>query len=272
MLSETPVYSTLEGARRSRLALREHGRRDFDESESDLVRLAAHLAAIENVEQADGEDNLRKEIPAAMVDQAKANFSTSITVLFGNDHRSDYAAEIKARKEAIGKALISRLVFGIFGGLTLIAPVIIMTLVGSYIILMTLLTISLFTLAVAVILAVTMRTADSKDIVFATSAYAAVLVIFLGNSAIVQKSEGKCLNTATAEETPCLSGNKTAGVVIGVIVRTVLLIILVAGAAISVTGYAPSRGLWDLIGLSSKLPSALKRSGKKGPAKNGQTV
>lgn len=115
-----------------------------------------------------------------MVDQAKADLSTSITVLFGNDHRSDYAAEIKARKEAIGKALISRLVFGIFGGLTLTVPVIIMTLVGSYIILMNLLTISLFTLAVAVILAVTMRTADSKDIVFATSAYAAVLVIFLG--------------------------------------------------------------------------------------------
>lgn len=93
-----------------------------------------------------------------------------------------------------------------------------------------------------------------------------------GFSAIVQESEGKCFNAATAEETPCLSGNKTAGVVIGVIVGTVLLIILVAGAAISVTGYAPSGGLWDLIGLSSKLPSALKRSGKKGPAKNGQTV
>ncbi|RFU23838.1 hypothetical protein B7463_g12502, partial [Scytalidium lignicola] len=81
----------------------------------------------------------------------------------------------KARKRSL---FVSRLTMALFGGVALIAPMLIMTLHTTK--LTVLLTTSLFVVAVAVILAWWMEDAQSKDIIAATAAYAAVLVVFVG--------------------------------------------------------------------------------------------
>ncbi|KAH6670569.1 hypothetical protein B0J14DRAFT_596547 [Halenospora varia] len=76
------------------------------------------------------------------------------------------------------RKFVSRLTMALFGGAALIAPMLIMTLHQTK--LTTLLTTSLFVFAVAAVLAWWMEDAESKDIVGATAAYAAVLVVFVG--------------------------------------------------------------------------------------------
>jgi len=66
----------------------------------------------------------------------------------------------------------------LFGGLALIVPMLIMTLHPGRVTSLT--TTSVFVVAVAVILAYYMENAESKDVVSATTAYAAVLVVFIG--------------------------------------------------------------------------------------------
>ena len=68
----------------------------------------------------------------------------------------------------------------LFGGLALIVPMIIMTLHPTN--LTNLLTTSLFVLGVAIALVYLMTDAASKDIIGATAAYAAVLVVFVGTN------------------------------------------------------------------------------------------
>jgi uncharacterized membrane protein YqjE len=65
-----------------------------------------------------------------------------------------------------------------FGGLTLIVPMLIMVLDPRK--LVSVVTTSVFTLAVGLILAIWMDEAESKDMIAATAAYAAVLVVFVG--------------------------------------------------------------------------------------------
>ena len=84
----------------------------------------------------------------------------------------------RCRKE--WRDFLSRLKMALFGGLSLIIPMLIMTLHPT--ILTALLTTTLFVLAVALILASVMTDAESKDVVGATAAYAAVLVVFIGTS------------------------------------------------------------------------------------------
>ncbi|KAJ5717292.1 hypothetical protein N7488_002938 [Penicillium malachiteum] len=81
--------------------------------------------------------------------------------------------ETKARLD-----FLSRLVMALFGGAALIVPMLIMTLSPSK--LNSLLTTSLFVVGIAVILAWFMKDAGPKDILGATAAYAAVLVVFVG--------------------------------------------------------------------------------------------
>jgi hypothetical protein len=83
-------------------------------------------------------------------------------------------------KRADLKAFYSRLIMALFGGLALIVPMLIMTLHRSK--LTSLLTTSVFVLGLAVVLAWIMDTADPKDIIGATAAYAAVLVVFVGTA------------------------------------------------------------------------------------------
>ncbi len=89
---------------------------------------------------------------------------------------------ISKKKEAEDEKkslFLSRLAMALFGGLALIVPMLITTLHQTK--LTTLLTTSLFVAAVAVALAWWMEDAQNKDIIAATAAYAAVLVVFVGS-------------------------------------------------------------------------------------------
>jgi hypothetical protein len=84
--------------------------------------------------------------------------------------------EARARKSA----LVERFSMGLFGGMALIAPMLIMTLHSSQ-------TTGLVTVSVATVLftstiAVFARDAAGKDVLAATAAYTAVLVVFIGTS------------------------------------------------------------------------------------------
>jgi uncharacterized membrane protein YqjE len=88
---------------------------------------------------------------------------------------------VQAEKER--SLFLSRLSMALIGGLALIAPMLIMTLHNTR--LTTLLTTSLFVIGVAVGLAWKMKDAKSQDIIAATAAYAAVLVVFVGTGTTV---------------------------------------------------------------------------------------
>ncbi|XMA14588.1 hypothetical protein WAI453_007379 [Rhynchosporium graminicola] len=66
----------------------------------------------------------------------------------------------------------------VFGGLALVAPMLIMTLHEGKT--TSLVTTSVFVFVVAIILAWRMKDAQAKDIIGATAAYPAVLVVFVG--------------------------------------------------------------------------------------------
>jgi len=83
---------------------------------------------------------------------------------------------------------LSRLSFALFGGLALIAPMLIMTLHQTK--LTVFLTTSIFGVAVALVLALFMEGTQNKDIVAATAAYAAVLVVFIGTAVTPPSSSG----------------------------------------------------------------------------------
>lgn len=91
----------------------------------------------------------------------------------GFSSRKDLALEYS-------RGFLSRLKMALFGGIALVAPMLIMKLHPSE--LTGLLTTSFFVLAVGIILAWYMKDADKKDILGATAAYAAVLVVFVGTS------------------------------------------------------------------------------------------
>ena len=74
--------------------------------------------------------------------------------------------------------LAARLIMALFGGLALVAPMLVMTLHPTR--LTTLLTTSICIVVVAVALAFYLGDARPKDVMAATAAYAAVLVVFVG--------------------------------------------------------------------------------------------
>lgn len=91
----------------------------------------------------------------------------------GFSSRKDLALEYS-------EGFISRFKMALFGGNALVAPMLIMSLHPTK--LTQLLTTSFFVLVVGIILAWYMNDADKKDILGATAAYAAVLVVFVGSS------------------------------------------------------------------------------------------
>ena len=78
------------------------------------------------------------------------------------------------------KGFVSRLRISLFGGCSLIAPMLIMRLHPTLV--TQLVTTSVFILVVSIILAFYMRDAQKRDILAATAAYAAVLVVFVGTT------------------------------------------------------------------------------------------
>jgi VIT1/CCC1 family predicted Fe2+/Mn2+ transporter len=89
----------------------------------------------------------------------------------GRDHLHDTESERPF-------AFLSRFKMALFGGLALIVPMLIMKLHTT--LLTQLLTTCLFVLFVAVVLAYFLKGAETKDVLGATAAYAAVLVVFVG--------------------------------------------------------------------------------------------
>ena len=75
---------------------------------------------------------------------------------------------------------LSRLRMALFGGVSLIAPMLIMRLHPT--LLTELVTTSVFIFAVGVVLAWYMKDAQKRDILAATATYAAVLVVFVGTT------------------------------------------------------------------------------------------
>jgi hypothetical protein len=81
-------------------------------------------------------------------------------------------------KEA--QIIFNRLIMALFGGIALIGPTIIMTLHSSKN--TCLITTSVATFIFAVVLAIFASDSSGKDVLGATAAYAAVLVVFIGTS------------------------------------------------------------------------------------------
>ncbi len=82
--------------------------------------------------------------------------------------------------ERSAEGFASRLRMALFGGVSLIAPMLIMRLHPT--LLTELVTTSVFILAVGAVLAWYMRDAEKRDILAATASYAAVLVVFVGTT------------------------------------------------------------------------------------------
>ena len=78
------------------------------------------------------------------------------------------------------KAFTERIVMAMFGGIALIGPVLIMTLHKSRN--TSLITVSVATFVFALVLAVGATDSAGKDVLGATAAYAAVLIVFVGTS------------------------------------------------------------------------------------------
>lgn len=78
------------------------------------------------------------------------------------------------------KAYAERLIMGLFGGLALIGPMLIMVLNPSQN--TSLITVSIATIIFSLVLAQSARDIAGKDVLAATAAYAAVLVGFVGAS------------------------------------------------------------------------------------------
>jgi VIT1/CCC1 family predicted Fe2+/Mn2+ transporter len=78
------------------------------------------------------------------------------------------------------KTFIQRIIMAMFGGVALVGPMLIMTLHQSRN--TSLITVSAATFVFAIILALCATDSSGKDVLAATAAYAAVLVVFVGTS------------------------------------------------------------------------------------------
>ena len=114
--------------------------------------------------------NLIKEYPS----QLKPRINVSNYIGEGGCKDRKFTRERKL------EALLNRIKMALFGGVVVVAPMLIMTLHRT--LLTTLLTTSLFVLAVGLILAWSMEDGEPKDILTATAAYAAILVVFVGTT------------------------------------------------------------------------------------------
>lgn len=96
------------------------------------------------------------------------------------DFHGTYLEDEKMQRRRKSEAFSQRLFMAAFGGAALVAPMLIMTLHPTKV--TNLVTVSAFVVVVAVLLAYVMTEATPQDIIGATAAYAAVLVVFVGTS------------------------------------------------------------------------------------------
>jgi hypothetical protein len=151
-----------------------------------LVYFASCLATIEEYKTQDSifSDRSRKENLELAEKYVSRFYTKTFTelpsyVLSDIEFLEKEGAKYDHRKQWI-KPFFSRLTMAIFGAVALLAPMLIMTLHPTK--LTALLTTTIFVLVVAIILAAMMGTAENKDVIAATAAYAAVLVVFVGTS------------------------------------------------------------------------------------------
>jgi hypothetical protein len=181
-----------------------------------VVRLAARLATIEEYESRN--DIILEPGRKDISEMAKKELSTFYTEdVIKSRYIPDQikAFETKSHLQWYFKSFFSRLRMAVFGAFTLLAPMLIMTLHPTK--LTVLVTTTVFVVAVAIALAGSMVTADGKDIIGATAAYTAVLVVFVG--------------------TTNSGGNLSDGVIGGIVVGSVgavALLIVVSGFLISI--------------------------------------
>ena len=188
-----------------------------------LLKIGTKLAALEELEE-------RGQTPSGSeTDQIRNNISSLVTTTFTTEDDNVHSQAQVIRRKAI-KAMASRLAFAVFGGAMMIIPVLIMKLKGD--LESVLLTMSLFTLFAAVLMAATLRKADDKDIIFANAAYAAVLVIFVANDST---------NFHYSNDEYYHVVHELIGVVPGAILGAVLVIALIAAWLM----YRPDRLLAD---------------------------
>lgn len=113
------------------------------------------------------------EVQSAIVDIYRKTPKSLALDSWVRTQRVGRVAEKKQRER-----LAARLIMALFGGLALVAPMLVMTLHPTR--LTTLLTTSICIVVVAVALAFYLGDAQPKDVMAATAAYAAVLVVFVG--------------------------------------------------------------------------------------------
>jgi len=119
-----------------------------------------------------------------------------------------------------------KIAMAVFGGMTLLVPMLIMVLHPG--IITVLVTTSVSVLVVAVTLAAIVKEADAKDVVLATLAYAAVLVVFVGASGGSGTSSGNGASDGSSQGSR-LSNGKVGGIVVGSIFGTLLLLSTAVG-------------------------------------------
>lgn len=174
-------------------AFRAEGGGLFEDSQ-DLVALGTEIAKLEDLEPLEkpkaeaANDEKMKGVTAELDRENEESKSRveelekmrlRIQELYDTElKKATTSGLLKRSKVKAAKALTARIIMAVGGGLALIAPMLIMTLHPTK--LTRLLTSSCFIIAVAVALAAFMDTAEPKDIIASTAAYAAVLVIFVG--------------------------------------------------------------------------------------------
>jgi VIT1/CCC1 family predicted Fe2+/Mn2+ transporter len=162
------------------------------------IKVAARQEALERMTEVLGENREKLQTEAAK------QINDLIWDLSSEGMISQYEEEIinlneKEREQRTKQRqdLLWKIIMALLSGLTLIAPMFIMTLHPT--LLTTLLTTSIFTIAIAILLAIVVPKAEAKDIVAATVAYTAVLVVFVG--VLVDKTIGDDASDSSSEMT-----------------------------------------------------------------------
>lgn len=169
----------------------------------------------------------RTELGDAVIDQTKPEDLVEMEMFQEEDlsrvAAGDWSELIKSenrrseRSQRIRKErtkFLWKIGVAIFGGLALIVPMLIMVLQPNLITVTV--TTSVSVLIVSFILAVVMKDAEVKDVVAATAAYAAVLVVFVGGS-------GDSTGNNSSGNGSTMSNGVIGGIVAGSIVGTLLL-------------------------------------------------
>lgn len=182
----------------------------------ELIEIAARAAAIKGFEvQLESENRSKAEIQQ-LISGLKSNLEMQQQQIFARLSTDELLQITNVTNGVRGgptilrtmkKAFLKRLYMALFGGLILIAPMLIMRLHSD--LLTVVLTTSVFVIVVSIILACAMWDAEPKDILGAAAAYAAVLVVFVGQGTVTSDSSW--------------GGGKVAGVTIGVIIGLSLI-------------------------------------------------